>query len=55
MSKPPHSSEHHHHHHDPDYDHHHDHPHDWHSSEYVSKWAEKQDQQETRFGKSSFV
>src|SRR5262245_7885113 len=36
MPKRSHSSEHHHHHS----------PHDWHSQEYVSKWAEGQDQKE---------
>jgi ubiquinone/menaquinone biosynthesis C-methylase UbiE len=41
MSKTSQSSEYHHH------DHHHqDRPHDWHSSDYVSKWAEGQDQKE---------
>jgi len=42
MSKPPDSAEHYH-----DHEHHHDQPHDWHSSEYVSGWAEKQDRQES--------
>jgi SAM-dependent methyltransferase len=46
MSKSPHSSQHPHDHSHGDHDHHHDHPHDWHSEEYVSKWAEKQDQLE---------
>ena len=47
MSKSPHSSEHGHHHEHGDHAHDHDHPHDWHSSEYVSSWAEKQDRQES--------
>jgi ubiquinone/menaquinone biosynthesis C-methylase UbiE len=40
MSKPPHSQDHQHH-----EDHHHPH-HNWHSEEYVSKWAEGQDERE---------
>src|ERR1700752_830604 len=47
MSKPPHSGEHHHNDHPADHDHHHDHPYDWHSREYVSGWADKQDRQES--------
>lgn len=49
MSKTPYASKHQHgghDDHDHDDDHHHHNPHDWHSSEYVSDWAAKQDPKE---------